>query len=172
MNTGKIEYNRAAKNVYRAEYDSLMSKLNTAELNTVRERAAQRKANVDVAAKKKADPTMKPGDIKKASQRALTKYREEVGSVSRKDRSIKITDKEWEAIQAGAISDNQLKRILNNADAKELRQRSMPKSTTTLSSAKINRIKALSASNYTLEQIADKLGISTSTASKYLKGEK
>ena len=48
----------------------------------------------------------------------------------------------------------------------------MPKSTTTLSSAKINRIKALSASNYTLEQIADKLGISTSTASKYLKGEK
>ena len=172
MNTGKIEYNRAAKNVYRAEYDSLMSKLNTAELNTVRERAAQRKANVDVAAKKKADPTMKPGDIKKASQRALTKYRQEVGSVSRKDRSIKITDKEWEAIQAGAISDNQLKRILNNADAKELRQRSMPKSTTTLSSAKINRIKALSASNYTLEQIADKLGISTSTASKYLKGEK
>ena len=50
-------------------------------------------------------------DVKKASQQALTKAREEVGSVSRRDRNIVITDREWEAIQAGAVSESVLKRI-------------------------------------------------------------
>lgn len=59
--------------------------------------------------------------------------------------------------------------ILNNCDPDSLRQRAMPKETKVLSQAKINRIKAMSAS-YTIQQIADKLGISTSTVSKYLKG--
>ena len=51
----------------------------------------------------------------------------------------------------------------------ELRERAMPKRTSTLSVAQKNRIKALSASNYTLAEIANKLGVSTSTVSKYLK---
>lgn len=168
-NTGKIAYDRNAKKTYQKEVDSLTNKLNIAELNTVRERAAQRLANASINAKKEADPTMKPKDVKKASQQALTKYRNEVGSVSRRDRNIIITDKEWEAIQAGAVSESILKRILNNSDPDSLRQKAMPKSTTTLNKAKVNRIKAMSAS-YTIQQIADKLGISTSTVSKYLKG--
>ena len=170
MSTGKIKYSSTAKTTYQKEVDSLNSKLNTALLNSTRERAAQRKANAEVSVKKQADPTMKPGDIKKASQQALSKYREEVGSVSRRDRSIKITDREWEAIQAGAVSEHTLKKILNNTDVDNLRQRATPRSTTTLSNAQINRIKALSASNYTLSEISNKLGVSTSTVSKYLKG--
>lgn len=170
VSTGKIAYSKTAKDAYQTEYDSLMDKLNTALLNTTRERAAQRKANAEVNAKRQADSTMKPGDVKKASQQALTKYRSEVGSVSRRDRSIKITDKEWEAIQAGAISENKLKQILNNTDVDNLRQRATPRTTTTLSQTKINRIKALSSSNYTLSEIANKLGVSTTTVSKYLKG--
>ena len=94
----------------------------------------------------------------------------EVGSVSRKDRNITITDREWEAIQAGAISENNLNKILNNADISVLRQKATPKATVELSQAKIDRIKAMSSS-YTLSQIADKLGISSSTVSKYLKGK-
>lgn len=172
MNTGKIEYSREANNKYKKEVDSLMSKLNTAELNRTRERAAQRMANYEVGLKKQADPNMKSGDIKKASQQAITKYRQEVGSVSRRDRAIKITDSEWEAIQAGAISESKLKKILDNADVDELRQRATPRSANTLRTSQINRIKALSASNYTIGEIAKKLGVSTSTVSKYLKGEK
>ena len=168
--TGKIEYSAAAKKTYQTEVDSLMSKLNTALLNTTKERAAQRKANAEVQAKTKADPDMKKSDIKKASQQALSKYRTEVGSVSRRDRSIEITDREWEAIQAGAISENKLKQILNNADIDSLRERATPKTKSTLSTAKIERIKQLANSNYTLEQIAKKYGVSTSTISKYLKG--
>lgn len=171
VNTGKIEYSRTAKATYQKEVDSLMSKLNTAELNRVRERTAQRKANVAVQNKKLSNPEMSKADLKKEGQKSLSKYREEVGSVSRRDRSIKLSDKEWEAIQAGAVSENTLKRILNNADADDLRQRSMPKSTSNVSPAQVTRIKAMS-STYTIGQIADKLGLSTSTVSKYLKGVK
>lgn len=171
--TGKIAYNRDAKTKYQKEVNSLMTKLNNAELNTVRERAANRMAAATVEAKKKAaeeaGTKMKPKDVKKESQRALTKYRQEVGSVSRKDRNIVISDDEWKAIQAGAVSETVLKRVLNNSDPDSLRQKAMPKATSTLNQAKINRIKAMSAS-YTIQQIADKLGVSTSTVSKYLKG--
>ena len=175
LNTGKIAYSASAKETYKTEVNSLMTKLNTALLNTTRERAAQRMANAEVQAKKlsiesQTGQKMKPGDIKKASQQALSRYRTEVGSVSRKERSIKITDKEWEAIQAGAISENKLRQILDNTDIDDLRARATPRSTTTLSSAKINRIKAMSDSNYSLNEIAQALGVSTSTISKYLKG--
>lgn len=168
--TGKIAYSNSAKAIYQKEVDSLNAKLNTALLNTGRERAAQRMANAEVASKKAADPTLSKADIKKASQQALSKYRNEVGSVSRRDRNIDITDREWEAIQAGAISEAQLKKILNNTDTAKLRERATPRATATLSSAKVNQIKSMSASNYTLAQIADKLNLSTSTVSKYLKG--
>lgn len=171
VNTGKIEYSAEAKAKYINEVKSLDRKLNDALLNSVRERTANRMANIEVERKKAADPTMKAKDIKKASQQAITKYRTEVGSVSRRDRNIDITDREWEAIQAGAISETKLKKILNNTDIAALRERATPRATTTLSEAKVNRIKAYSASNYTLNEIAQKLGVSTTTVAKYLKGK-
>ena len=167
--TGKIEYSAAAKETYRDEVKSLMSKLNTALLNTTRERAAQRKANAEVKAKYDADPTMKSGDLKKARQQAISKYRQEVGSISRRDRNIEITDKEWDAIQAGAISESQLKHILDNTDIDKLRERATPRVTNTLSQAKIDKIQRMSASNYDLTYIAKACGCSVSTVSKYLK---
>lgn len=168
--SGKIAYSSNAKRAYEPEVKSLMNKLNEAELNRGKERAAQRKANATVQAKLKADPTMDNGDIKKASQKALSKARDEVGSVARRDRNIDITPKEWEAIQAGAISESQLKKILNNTDTTKIRELATPKTKLGLSSAQVSRAKALSASNYTLAEIARKLGVSTSTVSKYLKG--
>ena len=171
LTTGKIEYDPKAKAAYAKEVSSLNAKLNNAEKNKPRERAALRIANAEVAAKQKANPDMEPGDIKKARQQAVSKARQTVGSASRRDRNIEITDREWEAIQAGAVSENTLVRILNNTDVDKLKQRAMPRATTTLSTAKVNTIKAMSASNYTIEQIARKLGVSTSTVSKYMKGK-
>ena len=172
--SGKVAYSKEAKRDYQEEVDSLWEKLRVAESNTPKERAAQRMANATIQAKqlkaKEAGEKIEKKDLKKASQQALTKAREEVGSISRRDRNIVITDKEWEAIQAGAISESILKRILNNADPDTLRQKAMPKETSVLTPAKINRIKAMSAS-YTIQQIADKLGVSKSTVSKYLKGD-
>ena len=168
--SGKIKYSKTAKTTYQKEVDSLMSKLNDALMNAPRERAAQRMTNAIVDAKKKADPSMTKGDIRKAKQQALEASRNSVGSVKRKKRNIMITDREWEAIQAGAISENKLKQILNNTDTDSLRQRATPRSTTNLSAAKISKIKAMNNSNYSLSEIAQSLNISTSTVSKYLKG--
>lgn len=167
VTTGKIAYSASAKAAYQSEVDSLMAKLNVALKNAPRERQAQTIANSIVAAKKKDNPDMTKAEIKKESQRALTAARASVGA---KRTPIEITDKEWEAIQAGAISENKLTQILNNTDIDKLRQRATPRTTTTLSTAKINRISALKASGYSTSEIAEALGVSSSTVSKYLNG--
>ena len=163
--TQKIPYSASAKETYFDEWKSLDSKLSIALKNAPKERQAQTIANAVVAAKKKDNPDMTKGEIKKASQQALTQARALVGA---KREAIKITDREWEAIQAGAISENQLKQIINNADIDSLRQRAMPRSTTTLSVAKQNKIASMNASGYSTSEIAEALGISTSTVHKYL----
>ena len=169
--TGNLQRNPSATKTYQAEVDSLMAKLNDAEKNSVRERQAIRLANAEVKDKKTKGEIEEAGDVRKASQKAMTKYRQEVGAVSRRDRNIKITDSEWEAIQAGAISENKLKRILANADIDELRQRATPRDAQTISSAKASRIRNMSSTgNYTIAQIANQLGLSTTTVQKYLKG--
>lgn len=171
MTAGKINYSSTANQIYKKEVASLLSKLNLSRLNAPKEREAQRRANAEVLAKIRSNPNMKPGDIKKLRQQALTKYRLQVGSISRRKRNIDITDNEWNAIQSGAVSESILKKILDNTDVDKLRQRATPKNTSTLSSAKINRIKSLSNSNYTVGEIAKILGVSPSTVSKYLKGK-
>lgn len=171
INTEGLKYNRQASETYKNEVSSLNTKLNTALLNATREREAQRRANSEINSKKLNNPDMKKDELKKISQKALSNSRNDVGSISRRDRNIEITDKEWEAIQAGAISENKLIQILNNADSDKLRQRATPRSTNKLSEAKINRIKALAANDISLGEIASKLGVSTSVVSKYLKGK-
>jgi predicted DNA binding protein len=171
--TGEVKYDANAKHIYQAEVDSLMTKLNTAQLNSVRERTAQRQANVvknnAIAAAKEEGRTIKSGDLRKIGQRALSAARDEVGSVARRERSIQITDREWEAIQSGAISKTQLTKILNNTDVDVLREKATPRTTATISQAKINQMKSMSSS-YTIAQIADKFNLSPATVSKYLKG--
>lgn len=165
MNTGKIAYSASAKRTYQAEVDSLEAKLNVALKNAPRERQAQILANAAVKAKKQENPDMTKGEIKKANQQALTAARNSVGA---KREPILITDREWEAIQAGAISENRLTQIINNVDTDKLRQRATPRATTTLSSAKVNKIASMNVSGYTTAEIAEALGVSASTVSKYL----
>lgn len=168
VNTGKVAYSASAKAAYQTEVDSLSSKLNLALLNAPRERQAQTIANATVAAKKQDNPDMTKAEIKKASQQALSSARASVGA---KRNSIEITDKEWEAIQAGAISENKLLQILNNTNTDTIRQRATPRTSTALSTAKQNLIKNYANSGYTTAEIAEALGVSASTVSKYLRGK-
>lgn len=166
LSTGKIAYSASAKETYQEEVDHLMAQLNVALRNAPRERQAQVIANATVAAKKQGNPDMTRSEIKKASQQALTAARTTVGA-SRE--TISISDREWEAIQAGAISENRLTQIINNVDIDTLRQRATPRSTTVLSTAKVNKIASMNASGYSTAEIAEALGVSTSTVNKYLK---
>ena len=172
VSTGDLKYSAEANKKYAKEVSSLNMKLNNALLNAPREREALRRANIEVKNKESLDPKMKKADKKKIRQQAVSKARADVGSIKRRDRNIIISDKEWEAIQAGAISNEKLKKILNNSDPDSLRQRATPKASNTISTAKINRIKAMANSNYTAGEIAEKLNISTSSVYDILKGEK
>lgn len=165
--TGKLEYSSTAAKTYKTEVDRLESALNIAAMNAPRERRAQAIANSQVKAKIQENPDMDKKEIKKASQIAINNARDAVGA-SGKESRIKISDKEWEAIQAGAISDSKLTQILRYADADEVRQRATPKTTTNLSTAKINKIRAMSNSGSTLSEIADAIGVSRSVVSSYL----
>ncbi len=169
-NTKNLQYNPTAARQYAKQVSSLEAKLNDAQKNAWREREALRKSNVELSKRISEDPSLSGEDLKKLGQRSLSKNREEIGSVSRRKRNITIDDEEWEAIQAGAISNNKLKQILDNSDPDSLRQRAMPKPQVSLSPAQIERAKRMADSNFTIEQIAKKMGVSKSTLYKYLKG--
>lgn len=164
---GNLKRNPSASSVYEEEVNSLNEKLNRAALNAPRERQAQAISNSEIKAKIQGNPGMDKKEIKKHSQIAIENARITVGA-SGKESTIDITPKEWEAIQAGAISDSKLSQILRYADADKVREYATPKPSKTLSSAQTNRIKALKASGYTITEIADYMNLSKSTISKYV----
>lgn len=165
--TGTLKYSPEAKKAYEPEVTRLQSALALANSNKPRERQAQVLANARIKEKIEADPDLANDKkmLKKVSQQAIVAARQQVGA---KRHPITISDKEWEAIQAGAISDNVLSQILDSADIDNLRQRATPRVNNELSNGKIALIKARAASGYTNAQIAESLGISASTVSKYL----
>lgn len=165
--TGRLQYSSTAAQTYKTEVDRLQSALNVAAMNAPKERRAQAIANSQVKAKVQANPDMDKKEIKKASQIAINNARAMVGANGKETR-ITISDREWEAIQAGAISDSKLTQILRYADADAVRQKATPRSSTQLSAAKIAKLKAMSASGHTIAEIADALGVSRSVVSNNL----
>lgn len=165
--TGRLKKNSSAAQTYKNEVDSLEEKLDKAARNAPRERQAQAIANSVVKAKKEANPDMDSKEIKKASQQALEDARARVGA-SGKGTRIDITLKEWEAIQAGAISDAKLTQILRYADMDKVREYATPKTYNSISPSKASRARAMRESGYTIQQIADAMGVSRSAISKVL----
>ena len=170
VSTGNLKYDPNAKKIYAKEVSELEAALNNALKNSVKERTATRFAASEINERKRNQPDLKSEDIRKLSQRSMSKYREQVGAATRRERNIIITDRQWEAIQAGAISENKLKSILANSDPDSLRQKAMPKKISGLTNAQVARIRAMNNSNFTINQIAEKMNVSPSVVSKYLKG--
>lgn len=166
---GNLERKPEAAKKYEAEVDSLNSKLNIAAKNAPRERRAIAIANSQIKAKVQANPELQNDkkELKKQKQIAINTARQLVGADS-KGSKIAITPKEWEAIQEGAISDSKLTQILRYTDTNTVRAMAMPRAMTTLSTAKVSKVKAMAKSGYTLAEIAESLGVSTSTVSKYI----
>ena len=172
LNTPKPEVNKSAQEVYSEEVSSLNRKLALAYSNAPKERAANRIANTEIAAKKKeyydSGTEWDKEDLKKAKQQALSNARVRTGA-DKKSVMIEISDREWEAIQAGAVSSSTLEKILSNTDEAKIKERATPKKTSTLSSAEINKIKRMQQADFTTEEISEALGRSSTTISKYLK---
>lgn len=153
-----------AKKEYASEVASLKAKLEVAQRNAPLERQAQIIAKAEVRAQQAQNPSMDADDVKNAKGKALTRARKKIGASKTR---ITFTDKEWEAVQAGAVSPTTLSKILNNADEAEVKQRATPRSATELSVSQQNKIRAMFAKGYTQAEIAEQLGVSTGTVYKY-----
>ncbi len=174
-NKARLEYlatptlarSASAAKTYQPEVDRLTSALRTAQLNAPREREAQRIANTRVQAKIKDNNITDKDEISKIRRSAINDARIETGA-SGKGTRISISDGEWEAIQAGAISDTTLKEILRYADPDVVRERATPRTRTEVSEARANRIRAMANSGHTNAEIADALNLSPSAVSRIL----
>ena len=164
--TEPTPYSPSAKKAYQKEVDSLNAQLNVALKNRPIERQAQILASSVVKRKMQANPGLDNDDIKKLKNQALAEARARTGAAKT---MIKISDREWEAIQAGAISASKLKDILNNTDMKRIKELATPRQTSALSPARLSRAKTMLASGYTQAQVADALGVSTSTLQRAVK---
>lgn len=165
--TDYIPYSKEAHVKYKDQVDSLNSKLNIALKNRPLERKAQLIANAKVKNVYAANPDMDSDDLKKLKGRCLTEARLQTGASKQQ---IKIEPKEWEAIQAGAISTNKLKSIVQNSDLDVLKQLAMPREMRGVTPAQESRIKVLESRGYTLAEIADAVGVSTGTITTVLQG--
>ena len=165
--TPTLKRSASAAKAFEPEVTRLMSALRVAQLNAPREREAQRIANARVKAKVQDNNITDKDEISKIRRAAINDARVATGASGKRTR-ITISDGEWTAIQAGAISDTTLSEILRYAEPKTVRERATPRATTQLSQARINRIRALANSGHTNSEIAEALGISTSAVSKYL----
>ena len=163
-----IPVSQSAKKTYAAEVEQLNRDLRIAESNKPRERQAQAIAGVRASEKIKANPDLDYEHKSRIRAQELEKARYELGA---KKQKIEITDREWDAIQANAISTNKLSRILNNTDQEAFKKRATPKDAAiTLTSAKLSLIKSMYDSGmYTQADIAERLGISASTVSKAMR---
>ena len=164
-----IPYSPSARVTYQEEVNSLDFKLNDALSNAPRERHAQMIAASQLKAIKQDNPRLTSEDETKIATRLLSKARARVGA---KRREILITDKEWEAIQAGAIAPTKLKQIFRFADSDRVKQLATPRrNNNQLSKSQLSRMKSLASKGYTNEEIAKALGVSASTVVKYLSGK-
>lgn len=152
--------NKSAKEAFKPEVESLKAKLNIARSNKPLERQAQIFANAIVAKQLEANPLMDPADLKKIKTQALAASRDRTGALKQK---IVPTPEEWAAIQAGAVSQNQLQQILDNADLDKVRELATPRSRAAITPVKRRRAQQMLKAGYTQAEVATQLGVSVGT---------
>lgn len=160
VNTPNLRYSPSAKVAYKSEVDSLNAKLNVALKAAPAERRAQLIAASIVKQKTLADPNMDRDSLKRVKSQALAVARARTKAGKTR---IDITQSEWDAIQAGAITNNKLSDILKNADLDQVKRLATPRTATVATPAAMARAKAMLAAGYTQSEIADALGVATST---------
>lgn len=166
--TKGLPYNPSAKTHYAKEVAQLNAKLDLAYRNKPKERQAQIIANAMVKAKREANPEMDDAELKKIRYQAQTTARARVGAHAIR---IEIEPKEWEAIQAGAITDHKLNEILKKANMDTIKKLATPKTRTLMSGSAGARAGVMLRKGYTQAEVADALGVSLSTLKNFLAGD-
>ena len=155
----------SAAETYAPQVSSLMAKLTIAQSNAPLERQATLIANHVVDLKRAANPNLTAADIKKIRGQAILDAREQVGA---NKKAIEIEPKEWEAINAGAVSRDVLSKIMSNTKIDDIKALALPHEEKRLTPALEARIRLLVNQKYTQAEIAEMLDLSTSTINKYV----
>lgn len=174
-NTARKEYlvtkdqprSKTAAKVYADAVDKLKVDLTAALSNAPIERRAQILANVVVASKKAANPNYTKDSLKKWKNQAIAEMRARLGANKIK---VPITDVQWEAIQAGAVSKTMLEQILTHTDLERVKELATPRTRPILTPGSLSRARAMVAGGATLAEVAQALGVSTTTLSSALRG--
>ena len=163
--TVDISYKPEMAKKYKTEVNSLNAKLSTAKRNAPLERQAQLIANTKWATVKYNNPDMDAEHQRKEKARLLDSARKSIGAkkmvIGSKDNPL--TEREWEAIQSGAITKTKLKAILDNADMNVVKQYAIPRTKSGLSPAKLSRAKQMLAKGYSRQDICEQLEIGEAT---------
>lgn len=160
ISTPRLRYSPTAAKTYATEVADLKAALRNAEKASPLERKAQLLADYKYKLKLQDNPQLDKDEKKKLQSKTLDQARIALGS---KKERIKISDKEWAAIQAGAITDHALSKILSNTDVDALKERAMPRKKPVLSESKLSRARSMLAKGLTQAEVAEALGVSTTT---------
>lgn len=155
---------QAAK-TYKTEVDSLMGKIRDAEAHAPKERHAQLMAEAACDIAFRDNPYMSKEDKKDYKVKKLAEARASLGGTKPK---VHITDGEWEAIQAHAVSKETVRRVMRYTDQDELKERALPRTDGGMTPAMLSRARARLEQGYTMSEVADSLGVSVSTLQKSL----
>ena len=166
--TPNLKYDPKAREHYQKEVDSLNRKLIEAKKNAPLERQALILANVAIKQYLYDNPSIKNdhGALKKLKGRTLNEKRLVTGAIKKR---VKFEGREWDAIQAGAVHDTFLKDLLRNADAKQVKELSMPRGKQTISPARRARVENMLERGYTQADVASMMGISVSSVQEIAK---
>ncbi len=154
--------NKAAKLVYKDEVSKLVSDLDAAKAQAPLNRRADIIAGAVVKAKRSDDPTiaLDRDRLAKVERAAKTDARAKLGL---EQPVIQISDRQWDAIQSGAVSPSRLRDILQFADPAQVTKLALPRENTVVTSAIGARARAMLAAGLTTADVASALGISVST---------
>jgi len=172
--TGRLEQNKQAKEQYKdvvGPDGTLAKKIMLAELAAPKERQAQILARSVMRIKEEANPELKEKENKdkrrKLAAKALDEARDAVnGGIHTKRYQIVLTDREWDAIQAGAISDTQFQKVLRYSDSDSIKQRAMPRQNGSMKASTKSRARLLLNAGYAPSTVAKDLGISVQALAK------
>ena len=162
VKTPNLKYDPEARKIYDREVRDLDTKLRIAKQNAPLERQALILANVAIKQYLYDNPALRTdrGALKKLKGRTLNEKRLVTGAVKNR---VKFTDREWEAIQAGAVHDTYLQDLLRNADSKQVKELSMPRQRREISPARRGRIEHMLTLGYSQAEIASVMDIPVST---------
>lgn len=160
LKTPSLKRSPTAAKTYASEVASLTAALSLAKRNAPLERQAQIFANNIIRAKRAANPHLEDEQLKKIKYKALEQSRIRTGAGKQR---IDVSQQEWNAIQAGAISNSKLTEILRHANMDRVRELATPSDNKLMTPTKTRRAMSMLDNGATRAEVARQLGVSLST---------